>query len=195
MSQSAHVLIVEDESDLAALYATWLPDEFSVTTTDDGNEALALIDDSVDVVLLDRRMPALSGDSILGTIRERELDCRIAMVTAVEPDFGVIEMGFDEYLVKPVSKADIRSVVDQLLLRSTYDDQLQEYFSLAAKKALLDTEKTDAELKAHSEYAALEDQLAVLRASVDDTLAELFDQDVYRRLCRDITGQPSTAPK
>ncbi|WP_254862525.1 HalX domain-containing protein [Halovivax gelatinilyticus] len=187
MANPPHLLIVEDEPDLANLYAAWLTDDCTVETTYDGNEALDLIDDTVDVVLLDRRMPGLSGDDVLDTIRERDLDCRIAMVTAVEPDFDIIEMGFDDYLVKPVSKEDLRSVVDQLLLRSTYDEQLQQYFSLAAKKALLDAQKTDAELKANDEYASLEDQLAVMRSKVDDTMAELFNQDVYRRLCQDIT--------
>jgi DNA-binding response OmpR family regulator len=36
-------------------------------------------------VLLDRRMPGLSGDNALNRIREREYDCRVAMVTAVDP--------------------------------------------------------------------------------------------------------------
>ncbi|WP_247728314.1 response regulator transcription factor [Halovivax limisalsi] len=192
MVESPHVLIVEDEPDLANLYAAWLADECTVEKTYDGSEALELIDDAVDVVLLDRRMPGLSGDDVLDTIRDRELDCRVAMVTAVEPDFDIIEMGFDDYLVKPVSKNDLTTVVNQLLLRSTYDEQLQEYFSLAAKKALLDAQKSEVERKTSEEYAALEDQLAVLRTRVDDTMAQLFDQDVYRRLCEDLTRR--TAP-
>ena len=187
MADIPHVLIVEDEPDLADLYAAWLVDTCTVETAYDGSEALESIDDDLDVVLLDRRMPGLSGDTVLDAIRERGLECRVAMVTAVEPDFDIIEMGFDDYLVKPVSKDDLLTVIDQLLLRSAYDDQLQEYFALASKKALLDAQKTEAELKSSQEYAELEDRLAVLRTEVDDTMAELFDRDVYRRLCQDIT--------
>ena len=187
MADTPHVLIVEDEPDLANLYAAWLSDTCTPETAYDGSEALESIDEDVDVVLLDRRMPGLSGDTVLTTIRDRGLDCRVAMVTAVEPDFDIIGMGFDDYLVKPVSKDDLLTVIDQLLLRSTYDEQLQKYFSLAAKKALLDAQKTEAELQSSHEYARLEDELAVLRTKVDDTMAELFDQDVYRRLCQDIT--------
>jgi len=181
------VLIVEDEPDLADLYAAWLQEYCDVRTAYDGSEALEQIDDEVDIVLLDRRMPGLSGDEVLDTIRDREVDSRVGMVTAVEPDFDIVEMGFDDYLVKPVSGEDLLDTVDQLLLRSTYDEQLQELFALASKKALLKSQKTEAELRASEEYARLEDRLAVLRAQIDDTVAELIDHDAYRRICRDIS--------
>src|SRR6056297_1258872 len=181
------VLIVEDEPDLADLYAAWLEDSCSVRTAYNGSQALDAIDEVVDVVLLDRRMPGLSGDTVLNTIRDRGLDCRVAMVTAVEPDFDIVEMGFDDYLVKPVSTDDLTSTVDQLLLRSTYDEQLQEFFALASKKALLDSQKTEAELRASEEYRRLEDRLAVMRAKVDDTISELSNHDAYRRVVRDIS--------
>ncbi|WP_049923316.1 response regulator transcription factor [Halopiger djelfimassiliensis] len=183
------VLIVEDEPDLADLYAAWLQEDCTVETVYDGSEALDSIDESIDIVLLDRRMPGLSGDTVLDTIRERELNCRIAMVTAVEPDFDIIGMGFDDYLVKPVSKDELVRVVDQLRLRSTYDEQLQEFFALASKKALLDAQKTEAERKTSREYAELEDRLAVLRVSVNETMAELLEQDEYRQLCQDLTRE------
>jgi len=181
------VLVVEDEPDLADLYATWLRDGYGVRVAYGGREAVETIDDDVSVVLLDRRMPDLSGDETLEAIRDRGVDCLVAMVTAVEPDFDIVEMGFDDYLVKPVSGEDLLDTVDQLLLRSTYDEQLQELFALASKKALLKSQKTEAELRASEEYARLEDRLAVLRAQIDDTVAELIDHDAYRRICRDIS--------
>ncbi|PCR90755.1 response regulator transcription factor [Natrinema ejinorense] len=183
------VLIVEDEPDLANLYAAWLEAECDVETSYDGTEALDAIDESIDVVLLDRRMPGLSGDTVLDTIRERGLDCRVAMVTAVEPDFDIIEMGFDDYLVKPVSKDELVEIIDQLLLRTSYDAQLQEFFALASKKALLDDQKTEAERRSSQEYAELKDRLAVRRVQVNDTMQELLEQDGYRQLCRDITNE------
>ncbi|MFC4544651.1 response regulator transcription factor [Halosolutus amylolyticus] len=183
------VLIVEDEPDLANLYAAWLDEGYDVSTAYDGTEALESIEETVDIVLLDRRMPGLSGDTVLDTIRERDLDCRVAMVTAVEPDFDIIGMGFDDYLVKPVSKDELHSIIDRLLLRSSYDEQLQTLFALASKKALLDAQKTEAERKTSQEYAELEDRLAVLKANVAETMEELLESDSYRRLCQDITRE------
>ena len=181
------VLVVEDEPDLAELYTAWLQEYCDVRTAYDGEEALDAMDEAVDIVLLDRRMPGLSGDEVLDALQSRDLDPRVAMVTAVEPDFDIVEMGFDEYLVKPVSKEDLVETVDQLLLRSEYDEQILELFALASKKALLDAEKTEAELRASEEYARLVDRLAVLREEVDETVMELSDQDAYGRIYQDIS--------
>ncbi|WP_435345639.1 HalX domain-containing protein [Haloarchaeobius sp. HRN-SO-5] len=181
------VLLVEDDPDLADLYATWLSDACTVTTASDGRRALEAMDDSLDVVLLDRRMPGLSGDEVLSTIRTRGLDARVAMVTAVEPDFDVVQMGFDDYLVEPVSEDDLRSTVDQLLLRSAYDEQIQGLFALASKKALLTSQQTEADVRSSETYARLEDQLHVMRAQLDETMAELSTHDEYGRVCQDLS--------
>lgn len=189
-TDTSSVLIVEDEPELAALYASWLEDTYAVETAVDGESALEAIDDTVDVVLLDRRMPELSGKTILTTVRDRNVDCRVAMVTAVEPDFDIVELGIDDYLVKPISKAELLELVDQLLLRSSYDEQLRKFFALASKKAVLDAEKSEAERKSSEEYARLQDRLAVLRARADETMAALLERDSYRLLCQDLEREP-----
>ncbi len=91
-------------------------------------------------------MPGLSGDEVLEQIRDRDLNSRVVMVTAVKPDFDIIDMGFDDYLVKPVSKDDLYTTVEGMLSRIEYDNQMQEYFSLVSKKAVLEAEKDEAEL-------------------------------------------------
>lgn len=184
------VLIVEDEPDLADLYATWLKDEYRVRVAYGGREALEALDEAVDVVLLDRRMPDLSGDEALTEIRNRDFECRVAMVTAVEPDFDIVAMGFDDYLVKPVSKEALEGTVSNLLLRNSYDDGVKELFSLASKKALLDSEKDATSLDSNEEYTELDGRLKELRAELDETLQSLDDERditaVYRDLGSDL---------
>ncbi|ADQ67525.1 response regulator with chey-like receiver domain and winged-helix DNA-binding domain [Halogeometricum borinquense DSM 11551] len=180
------VLIVEDEPDLADLYATWLREKCRVRVAYGGREALDELDDDVDVVLLDRRMPDLSGDEALTEIRNRGFECRVAMVTAVEPDFDIVAMGFDDYLVKPVSKEALEETVENLLRRNTYNDGVQELFSLASKKALLESEKDPATLEDNEEYQELDARLSKLREDLDETLQQ-FDEErdiaaVYRDL-------------
>jgi DNA-binding response OmpR family regulator len=183
------VLVVEDEPDLADLYATWLDGEYAVRTAYGGRDALAAIDETVDVILLDRRMPDLPGDEVLATVRDRGIGCRVAMVTAVEPDFDIVAMGFDDYLVKPVSKEALRGTVENLLQREEYVDGVGELFSLASKKALLESEKGPADLERSEEYQELTERLDALREDLDETLESLGEEtgltELYRDLDRD----------
>jgi two-component system response regulator AdeR len=186
------VLVVEDEPDLADLYAAWLQGEYRVRTAYGGTEALDQLDDDVDVVLLDRRMPGLSGDEVLEAVRGRNIDCRVAMVTAVEPDFDIVAMGFDDYLVKPVSRDALLDTVESLELRSSYDDGVQEMFALASKKALLESEKTESELSGNDEYAELSARLEALREELDTTMGSMDEGGEFDSLFRDFDN-PSTS--
>jgi DNA-binding response OmpR family regulator len=156
--REAGVLIAEDDPDLADLYARWVGEEHDARVAYDGEQALEKLDAGIDVVLLDRMMPGLSGDAALDRIRERGADCRVAMVTAVEPDFDVIEMGFDAYLTKPVTETDLLETIDRLLTRSSYTTDLQDFAAVASKKALLEAEKSSAELESNEEYQQLSAQ-------------------------------------
>ena len=187
------VLVVEDEPDLADLYATWLSSEYRVRTAYGGHEALDALDGDVDVVLLDRRMPGLSGDEVLETVRNRGIDCRVAMVTAVEPDFDIVAMGFDDYLVKPVTKDALRETVSTLCTRSAYDEGVQELFSLASKKALLESEKGSTELDESEEYAELTAQIEALQADLDEAVSGIDDHDSFVGFYQDLDRDDSDA--
>ncbi|SDF60385.1 Response regulator receiver domain-containing protein [Halorubrum xinjiangense] len=183
------VLVVEDEPDLADLYAAWLGDEYRVRTAYGGREALDQLDEAdneVDAILLDRRMPGLSGDEVLTAVRDRGIDCRVAMVTAVEPDFDILEMGFDDYLVKPVTSDTLRETVEGLLRRGEYDSEVQELFSLTSKKAMLEAEKSATDLADNAEYQRLTDRIEELRERADKSRdAVATDDDDYEKLFQD----------
>ena len=172
-----HILVVEDETELAELFAEWLSEEYDVEVATDGETALELVDDDTDVVLLDRLMPGLSGDEVLETIRERGLDPRVAMVTAVEPDFDVLDMGFDDYVVKPLFRADIQRLVAGLLERDAYDRQLSELFSTASKLAALESHKEPDELADSEEYRRLETELERARERVEQLETDMSEAD------------------
>jgi YesN/AraC family two-component response regulator len=94
-------------------------------------------------------------------------------------------MGFDDYLVKPVFEDDLQGVVDRLLQRATYDDQVREYFSLASKKAVLETHKSDAELASNEEYTALTENLSELEDDLEAVTEEMAPDD-FESAFRDI---------
>jgi len=182
------VLIVEDEPDVAETYQLWLDGDYEVRMGKNGDEGLELLDETVDVVLLDRMMPGLSGDEVLSQIRERDLGCRVAMVTAVEPDFDILEMGFDAYLSKPIRSEQLHDTVTNLLERSEYDSLLQEYYSLVEKQATLEATKSSAELAESEQYAALTAEIAEMREGLDDTLGGIEDDDDFIATLRGLSN-------
>lgn len=167
---TATVLVVDDEENITELFKAWLAGNHEVVTANSGAEALERIDESVDVALLDRRMPGISGDELLGEIRERDYDVRVAMVTAIDPDFDIVEMGFDDYLTKPISRDDLETVVETLVSRKHYDEELQTYYALASKKAALETSKPASELAESEEYEHLLDHLDAIETALDGQL-------------------------
>jgi len=173
------VLVVEDESEIRTTYRLWLSGDHEVIDVPDGEAALAAVEgmDGVpDVVLLDRLMPGLSGRETLAEMRERGYDCRYAVVTAVEPDFDIIEMGFDAYVTKPVTETELRDTLAELHAQTDYDDTLDEYTSLLSKREVLRARKTDEELADSDEYARFDGRLDELEAQLDET-AVRTDED------------------
>src|SRR6056297_33223 len=140
------VLVVDDEPDVADAYAAQLSAEYHVETAYSGGEALEKLTPAVDVVLLDRRMPGVSGDDVLEEIREMGIECRVAMVTAVDPDFDIIEMEFDDYVIKPVSRDDLFDTIERLLVCAEYETKIKKYYSLSTKYATLLATKSQSEL-------------------------------------------------
>jgi len=180
MSDSdAVILIIEDDPDVAETYRLWLEGRYGVKLAGDGDEGLDMLDEAVDVVLLDRMMPGLSGDEVLGRIREEGLDCRVAMVTAVEPDFDILELGFDAYLSKPIRREQLRETVENLLDRSEYDSLLQEYYSLVEKRATLEASKSRTELADSEEYEQLEAEIEARRTDLSETLDGVADDEDF----------------
>lgn len=87
-------------------------------------------------------------------------------MTAVQLDYAIIELGFDDYLTKPVSYSALHSVVEALLTQSTYEQTLQQYYAAVATRAAIDAERPPAEL-------ADDDRSAELIAEIEAIESEL----------------------
>lgn len=182
---SATILIVEDERGLADLYAQFLNEKYSVITAYDGTEGLEAMNDDVDVVLLDRRMPGLSGEEVLEAIREQEYGCRVAMVTAVNPDVDIIAMGFDDYLTKPIEREQLFETVERLLELNSYNDLMEEFYQLASKKAVLETEMAEYDLSEHDEFVEMTERIDTLEAELNELDSMSSETDI-----RSLLGGP-----
>ncbi len=179
------VLVVDDDPRLASMHAGWLEEEFTVERAYDGEEAFKALSEDVDVLLIDRRMPGMGGEEVVERIDEWGLDCRVVMLSAVEPDFDIIGMGIDAYLVKPAVKEELVEAITEVLARSAHEDEVQEYLGLSAKRALLRARKGEAELAASEEYRRLEDRIE----SLEGTLSDPTDEAAADERIRTIVGE------
>lgn len=157
------VLIVEDNTELAELYAIWLKDSYRIELAHNCDMTYEKIDDSIDIVLLDRNLPGGTGDEILAKIREIGLDCRVAMVTGEDPSLDILGLDFDEYLCKPVSCKELTGTVSRLVTRTNIRDAITEFEMLNSKKALVETHCSPEELAASDQYSSIEERMEELR--------------------------------
>ncbi|WP_324759254.1 response regulator [Haloarcula sp. GH36] len=185
---SLTVLVVDDESPVADAYAETVGQRYEVEVAYSGQEALEKLSAEIDVVLLDRRMPDISGDEVLEEIRDRGIDARVAMVTAVDPDLEIIEMPFDDYIVKPVSPEELFETIERLYQCVDYEDRLREYYSLTAKYAALRSSKPVDELEASEEFGSLESTMTEKRDELDELTSSLDDQD-FQKMFADIGSE------
>ena len=155
-SDRATVLVVDDDRAVADLYASWLRPEYDVHAVYGGEAALEAVDDSVDVVLLDRRMPDVDGDEVLVAVRDRGYDCRVGMVTAVSPDRDVLDLGFDDYVCKPVDRQELLEVVRRLEEYDAYPSLHAELTSKLVRRNVLRMEHPEWKLADDPGFAALE---------------------------------------
>lgn len=181
-AEDATILIVDDEEKLADMYTLWLRNDYEVRTVYAGADITSELDRDVDVVLLDRRMPGHSGEDVLQAIRRGDRDVSVVLVTAVTPDFDVLELPFDDYLGKPVQHDDLETAIELQLRARRHGKDLREYLRIRATEAILALEKSARELDEHpmvQDLRTKRDALAdELRHSIEDveTIRDTFDE-------------------
>lgn len=113
------ILIVDDDKEFREELRTSL-DEYNVVEAGDGQETLQLLrkPNDIDLVILDNKMPILSGTQVLKLIKKREPDMCVVMLTGFGSKDTVVESlrgNADEYLDKPVEIDKLKEVVARLL--------------------------------------------------------------------------------
>jgi CheY-like chemotaxis protein len=179
------VLAVDDDEKILETYEIWFGAEYDLRTATGGEEALDRLDGDVQVVLLDRLMPGLSGEEVLDRIREREIDSRVAMVTAVEPDFDIAEMPFDAYVTKALDRETVRETIEELVAGSEHDDLLRRRYALAEKIATLEERKPEAGLSTNEEYRELVEEFEAVTRRLEESDVD-FDGEVPGRPVEDL---------
>ncbi|HET9073521.1 MAG TPA: response regulator transcription factor [Solirubrobacteraceae bacterium] len=125
MAASARVLVVDDERPLRRLLRLYLEQEgFAVIEADDGLDALSrLRRGGIDLALIDVMLPGLDGFEVLRRIRT-ESGIPIILITARGEEAQRItglELGADDYVVKPFSAPEVVARVRAQLRRARGD--------------------------------------------------------------------------
>jgi len=119
------ILLVEDEKKVASFIARALRENtYAVDTAETGEKALELATDiTYDAILLDVRLPGLSGLQVCAEMRQQGVEVPILMLTArglVEQRVEGLDAGADDYLTKPFALAELLARVRALVRRGLH---------------------------------------------------------------------------
>lgn len=121
------ILIVEDDRDLAAALDDALRFEgYATRVAYNGLEAVRMLaEQSIDIVLLDRDLPIMSGDAVMETIASNDIPVSVLMLTAaaqVRDRINGLELGADDYLIKPFAYPELLARIRALQRRAGKGD-------------------------------------------------------------------------
>jgi DNA-binding response OmpR family regulator len=131
--KQARILVIEDELPMRTVLRDCLEGHgFRVLTAADGEKGLDLaVKEKPDLVLLDVMMPKLDGFALCAELRRLAQPVAILMLTAkgrVEDRVRGLDLGADDFLVKPFSREELLARVRALLRRwERRSRQLQEF--------------------------------------------------------------------
>lgn len=154
-STTKRILLVEDEKNIREAVTAYLEKEgYWVTAVEDGKDAIDEFGKhEFDTIILDLMLPKVSGEKVCKVIRDTS-DVPIIMLTAkgeIEDRIIGLELGADDYLVKPFSPRELVARVRALLRRANSDceplREAMEYgeltIDMSGHKVLVNGEEVD----------------------------------------------------
>ncbi|MCU4332492.1 efflux system response regulator transcription factor AdeR [Acinetobacter pittii] len=124
------ILVVEDEYDIGDIIEQYLKREgMRVLRAMNGKQALELLaTQSIDLLILDIKLPELSGWDVLKKIRQHNNEPPVIMLTALDQDVDkvtALRMGADDFVVKPFNPNEVVARVVAVLRRTLQTKQLK----------------------------------------------------------------------
>ncbi|MBD5552977.1 MAG: sigma-54-dependent Fis family transcriptional regulator [Desulfovibrio sp.] len=112
MNDKAHILVIDDEKNYLLVLQTLLEDEgYTVTAISDPETALAFLNESeVDVVVTDMKMPKVTGEDVLKSVKKEWPHIPVLIMTAfgsIESAVDVMKYGAFDYITKPFANDEL----------------------------------------------------------------------------------------
>ncbi len=119
------IAVVEDNLDNRLLVQAILEDQYEISEYETGMEVLDRLADNIpDLVLLDISLPGMDGTEVLRWVRSQELLSELPVIALTAHAMSgdrekYLEMGFDEYVTKPIVDEEVLvGAIERLLAKS-----------------------------------------------------------------------------
>ena len=134
----ASILIVDDEPEMRVSCRRILEAAgYSVDATEDPREALALLDDSVDLLLADLRLPGMSGIELIEAAKERLPALTAIIITGyatVQTAVEAVKRGAFDYIPKPFTAEQLTALVEKALEHGSKREELEQLRAQAGRE-------------------------------------------------------------
>ena len=122
---SRHVLVVDDEPKILEVVCMLLESKgFLTFQAENGKKALEIFDsENISLVILDLMLPDVSGEEVCSAIRKKSRVPIIMLTARVEEEdvVGGLELGADDYVIKPFGLKELYARVEAVLRRTESD--------------------------------------------------------------------------
>ncbi|WP_070971438.1 sigma-54-dependent transcriptional regulator [Vibrio sonorensis] len=128
----AKVLLIEDSSSLAVLYKQYVKDEpYDLFHVETGRDAIDFIERNVpQLVILDLKLPDMSGEEILDWINESEVPTSVIVATAhgsVDIAVSLLQKGAKDFLEKPIQANRLKTSIELHLKRVKLEHLVEDF--------------------------------------------------------------------
>ena len=168
------LLLIDDEPDILRVLSMSLrADGYNVFTAENGTEGLAAFEkENPDIVITDIKMPGMDGIEVLGTIKERQPDAQVIIITGhgdIDNAIEALKFGASDYINKPIRDEALTIALERAREKLEIKQQLKEYTLNLEKKVAEATR----EIRRRSEF-----QIKLIRSSNDGIVATDKDLNI-----------------
>jgi DNA-binding response OmpR family regulator len=178
-----NILVVEDEQYMMNLLSIHLRNEYRIIEAKDGALALDYIKNhSYDLIILDIMLPYVNGWTLCEEIREQG-DTPILMLTAraeLADKVKGLELGADDYLVKPFEFEELKARVKALLRRSEHNKQSNQFdlHTISLLNGFFRLNRQTRQLKVNRQFVELTAKEFDLLSLLASSPSRVFTRDI-----------------
>lgn len=188
-----HILIVEDDVIQCKLYSAYLNQQFELTLTNNGKEALDFLkNNTVDLIVSDIQMPEMGGLELRQHLeQDKDISIPFIFLSHLQDTTTVnsaVDLGIDDYLEKPIKKDQLLYTIQRVLARFN-----QVYQSLSKQVNQKITHTLLPQIEIHSPHWKLAIQQRNTGHGGGDFVLSMDDDDITQILLADVMGHDESA--